>query len=151
MVGRGYRTNESGIRQLRSMLPAQGISVVAAPLPHGNGPQTCLHLMSLISILDECTALVDLPWLAVETVQLLHGRGFRLIEIDSAERPTLACNALSLGSSTILALEENQRTNRKLQEAGFRVLTFPGSEIGINGGGGPTCLTRPLLRRTVSA
>lgn len=147
LVGRGYRTNTSGIEKLRSLLPAHNITVLAAPLPHGNGPETCLHLMSLLSILDERTVLVDLPWLAVETLELLRHRGFRFIEIDHAERSSLACNVLALGNGTLLAFEENRSTNRRLREAGFRVLTFPGSEIGINGGGGPTCLTRPILRR----
>jgi N-dimethylarginine dimethylaminohydrolase len=102
--------------------------------------------MSLISLLDEKTALVDLSWLTVETVELLTARGFHFIEIDPAERDTLACNVLSLGERRLLAIEENRRTNQKLRAAGFDVRTFPGSEICINGSGGPTCLTRPLFR-----
>ena len=102
--------------------------------------------MSLISLLDEQTALVDLPWLAVETVELLQSRGFRFIEIDYSERGTLACNVLALGNNRLMAIEENQKTNVKLRQAGFDVRTFSGSEICINGSGGPTCLTRPLLR-----
>ena len=102
--------------------------------------------MSLISLLDDKTVLVDLPWLAVETLELLKGRGYHLIEIDYSERETLACNVLSLGEKRLLALEENAKTNEKLHAAGFEVRTFPGSELCINGSGGPTCLTRPLLR-----
>jgi len=146
LVGNGYRTNAAGISQLRALLAVSEVDVVAAPLPYGAGPSCCLHLMSLMSLLDEHTALVDLPWLAVETVELLKARGYRFIEIDSAERDTLACNVLALGNKRVLALEENSRTNEKLRAAGFGVLTFPGSELCINGGGGPTCLTRPLLR-----
>jgi N-dimethylarginine dimethylaminohydrolase len=103
--------------------------------------------MSLMSVLDEHTILVDLPWLAVETVELLKARGLRLIEIDYSERDTLACNVLSLGQKRLLAIEENARTNQRIRDAGFDVRTFPGSEICINGAGGPTCLTRPLLRK----
>jgi N-dimethylarginine dimethylaminohydrolase len=102
--------------------------------------------MSLMSMLDERTILVDLPWLAVETVELLRTQGFRLIEIDYSERETLACNVLALGKKRLIALEENAKTNQRLREGGFDVKTFSGSEICINGGGGPTCLTRPLLR-----
>jgi len=101
--------------------------------------------MSLISLLDEKTALVDLPWLAVETVELLKSRNYRFIEIDPAERNGLACNVLSLGRR-LVAIEENGNTNQRLRDAGFQVFTFPGSEICTNGAGGPTCLTRPLLR-----
>ena len=146
LVGRGYRTNSAGIEQLRALLGGRGVEVVAAPLPHGGGPGCCLHLMSLMSMLDEGTVLVDLPWLAAETVQLLCGRGLRFVEIDATERETLACNVLALGKKRLLAIAENERTNERLRGAGFEVRTFAASEIGINGGGGPTCLTRPLLR-----
>jgi N-dimethylarginine dimethylaminohydrolase len=146
LIGSGYRTNPEGIAQLREMLSAIGVEVVSAPLPHGTGPEACLHLMSLMSMLDERTVLVDLPWLAVETVELLKSRGLQLIEIEYAERDTLACNVLSLGGRRLVALSENAGTNGKLREAGFDVRTFSGSELCINGSGGPTCLTRPLLR-----
>jgi N-dimethylarginine dimethylaminohydrolase len=122
------------------------VEVLSAPLPHGSGPSACLHLMSLMSLLDEKTVLVDLPWLAVETLELLKARGYQFIEIDYSERETLACNVLSMGEKRLLALEENAKTNEKLRAAGFDVRTFPGSALCINGGGGPTCLTRPLLR-----
>jgi len=146
LIGRGYRTNASGIQQIRELLSPKGIEVISAPLPYGPGPSACLHLMSLISLLDESTALVDLTWLAVETLEVLQVRGFSLIEIDPVERPTLACNVLSLGGRRLLALEENQNTNERLRRAGFDVQTFPGSELCMNGSGGPTCLTRPLSR-----
>ena len=145
LVGRGYRTNAAGIEQLRSLL-APKVEAIAAPLPHGAGPGSCLHLMSLMSVLDKRTLLVDLPWLAAETVQLLCERGFRLVEIDAAERDTLACNVLALGEGRLLAFEENRRTNERLRAAGFQVHTFAGGELGVNGGGGPTCLTRPIER-----
>lgn len=146
LIGEGYRTNQAGIEQMRTLLSPKGVEVLSAPLPYGPGPSACLHLMSLMSMLDERTILVDLPWLAVKTVELLKGRGFRLIEIEYSERDTLACNVLALGKSRVIAIEENSKTNQRMREAGFDVRTFPGSEICINGAGGPTCLTRPLLR-----
>lgn len=146
LIGHGYRTNAAGIAQIRELLAPKGVEVISAPLPYGPGPSACLHLMSLISLLDQKTALVDLPWLAVETVELLKDRGFKFVEIDYSERDTLACNVLALGGRWLLAIEENRKTNDRLRQAGFDVRTFPGSEICINGSGGPTCLTRPLLR-----
>jgi N-dimethylarginine dimethylaminohydrolase len=148
LIGQGYRTNAAGIAQMRALLQPHGIEVLSAPLPHGTGPSACLHLMSLMSLLDQQTVLVDLPWLAVETVELLQSRGYRLVEIEYSERDTLACNVLSLGDKRLLALEDNRTTNQKLRLAGFDVRTLPGSELCVNGGGGPTCLTRPLLRTT---
>lgn len=146
LVGLGYRTNRHGIEQMRTLLHPHGVELIAAPLPYGPGPSACLHLMSLISLLDETSAIVDLPWLAVETVELLRARGYRFIEIDNTERDTLACNVLSLGENRLVAIDANEKTNKRLREAGFEVFTFSGSEICINGSGGPTCLTRPLLR-----
>jgi len=146
LIGDGYRTNPEGIAQMRAMLAPKGVEVLPAPLPHGGGPAVCLHLMSLMSLLDDETVLVDLPWLAVETVRLLRARGFRMIEIDASERATLACNVLALGRRRLLALEANRKTNERLRGEGFEVRTFAGSELCVNGGGGPTCLTRPLLR-----
>jgi len=151
LIGDGYRTNKAGIEQMRSLLSSKdslkNVDVLSAPLPYGRGPSACLHLMSLMSMLDEQTILADLPWLTVETVELLKERGFRLIEIEYGERETLACNVLSLGNKRVIAIEENVKTNQRLRDAGFDVRTFPGSEICINGAGGPTCLTRPLLRK----
>jgi N-dimethylarginine dimethylaminohydrolase len=146
LIGQGYRTNALGIAQMRELLSRHGVEVLTAPLPYGPGPSACLHLMSLISLLDEKTALVDLPWLAVETVELLRARGYDFIEIEDGERHTLACNVLSLGERRLVAIEENRKTNQRLRDCGFDVYTFSGSEICINGSGGPTCLTRPLLR-----
>jgi N-dimethylarginine dimethylaminohydrolase len=146
LIGHGYRTNQAGIEQLRSLLSAKKVEVLSAPLPYGPGPSACLHLMSLLSMLDEQTVLVDLPWLAVETVELLKERGMRLIEIEYGERDSLACNVLALGQKRLIAIEENARTNQRMRDAGFDVRTFPGSELCRNGSGGPTCLTRPLLR-----
>jgi len=150
LAGRGYRTNASGITALRDLLSPSGVDVISTPLPHGAGPSTCLHLMSLMSMLDESSVLVDLEWLAVETVELFRERGLRLIGIVPEERGTLACNVLSLGKGRLLALEENAATNRRLRDHGFDVRTFPGSEIALNGGGGPTCLTRPVQRLATS-
>jgi N-dimethylarginine dimethylaminohydrolase len=146
LIGHGYRTNPAGIQQIRALLAPHAAEVLSAPLPYGAGPSQCLHLMSLISLIDDRTALVDLPWLSVETVELLKSRGFRFLEIDPRERDTLACNVLALGNNRLIAIEENAKTNARLRQSGFDLRTFPASELCINGSGGPTCLTRPILR-----
>jgi N-dimethylarginine dimethylaminohydrolase len=146
LAGRGYRTNAAGMEQIRTLLSPLGVEVIAMPLPHGGGPERCLHLMSLMSLLDEGAVLVDPSRLAVETMEILLARRFRLIAIDPSERDTLACNVLALGGGRLLAFEENPGTIARLRAAGFDVRAVPGRELGGNGGGGPTCLTRPLLR-----
>ncbi|HXI01845.1 MAG TPA: arginine deiminase family protein, partial [Candidatus Saccharimonadales bacterium] len=120
--------------------------VLQAPLLHGGGPEVCFHLMSILSVPDERVALVDMALAAVETVELLGAMGFRLLPIDPAERETQAANVLSLGNGRVVAIAENVRTNERLAAAGLDVRTFPGDEICQNGSGGPTCLSRPLLR-----
>jgi len=146
LAGRGYRTNGDGIDHLRALLAPAGIEVAAAPLPHFRGPEACLHLMSLLSMIDDATALVDPAWLAVPTLELLRDRGIGLIAIDETERDALACNVLALGDRRLLAMEGSPATHARLRAAGFEVRTFPGRELGRNGGGGPTCLTRPIRR-----
>lgn len=146
LIGEGYRTNAEGIEQMRQLLGRHGVEIIASALPYGPGPDACLHLMSLISILDERAAIVDLPCLSVGTVQLLERRGFTLIETEHDERDALAGNVLALGDNKLLAIAENEKTNARLENEGFEVLTYPGSEISVNGSGGPTCLTRPIWR-----
>ena len=126
LIGHGYRTNPAGIVQMRGLLKPHGVEVLTAPLPYGPGPSACLHLMSLISLLDEKTALVDLPWLAVDTVELLKSRGYTFIEIDASERDTLACNVLSLGNRRLVVIEENRKTNKRAAECRFRGAHIPG-------------------------
>ena len=146
LAGEGYRTNAAGIAQLGAILAEDGAEVLSAPLPFGDGPQCCLHLMSLLSVLDERTMVADLRFLGVPTVETLKDRGFRFVPIEEAERETMAANVLALGGRTLLALAANRETNARLRDAGFEVLTYEGSEISQNGSGGPTCLTRPLVR-----
>ena len=150
LAGRGYRTNAAGIAQIRAILSPGGVDVIPAPLPHGGGPEGCLHLMSLMSMLDDRTVLLDPSRIAVETMEILRGRRLEPIAIDPSERDTLACNVLALGGKRLVAFEENPATIARLRSAGFEVRAVPGRELGGNGGGGPTCLTRPLRRATAT-
>ena len=145
-VGLTYRTNRAGLRQLEALLGDGVDTVIPVPMPHWNGPGECLHLLSAISPVAHDLALVDLRMLPVPFVELLAARGVGLVEIAPQEADTLACNVLALEPGRVIALEENEETNRRLSAAGVEVLTYPGREISIPGTGGPTCLTRPLLR-----
>ncbi len=146
LAGEGYRTNAAGIAQLGGMLAEDGVEVIAVPLPFGDGPHCCLHLMSLISVLDHRTMVADLRFLGVPTFEMLKARGWEFVPIVEDERSTMAANVLALGGRTLLAIAANRGTNARLRDAGFEVLTYEGSEISQNGSGGPTCLTRPLVR-----
>jgi dimethylargininase len=144
LVGLGYRTNEAGAEALRALLP--GVDVLAYDLPHLNGAGEVLHLMSLLSPLDRDLALVYLPLMPVRLVQLLEARGLRLVEVPEDEFWSMGPNVLALGPRRALALDGNPETRRRMEAAGVEVRVYSGETLSRLGDGGPTCLTRPLLR-----
>ena len=146
-VGRGYRTNQSGIDQLRVMLEPIDVTVIAFDLPHWHGAGECLHLMSMISPVAADLAVVYPPLMAVALVQELGERGWRTVEVPDEEFDSMGCNVLALAPGRCLMLDGNPETRRRLEAAGCDVLTYEGSEISLNRQGGPTCLTRPIWRQ----
>ncbi|MET0800436.1 MAG: arginine deiminase family protein, partial [Actinomycetota bacterium] len=145
LVGRGYRTNDEGIDQLRALLGRE-VDVVVFDLPHALGPDACLHLMSFISPLDRDLAVGFLPMMPVRLVELLRDRGFALVEVPEEELGSQGPNVLALAPRVALALDGNPETRRRMEREGVDVRTFVGEEISRKGDGGPTCLTRPLDR-----
>jgi dimethylargininase len=143
-VGHGFRTNAEGLRQLREILT--GIDVLPVDLPYFTGPEACLHLLSLISVVDRDVAVVYPPLLPVPFWKLLQDRGFRLVEVPEEEFPTMGPNVLALAPGQCLMLEGNPETRRRLERAGCGVTTYRGREISLKAEGGPTCLTRPIWR-----
>jgi N-dimethylarginine dimethylaminohydrolase len=144
LVGRGYRTNDAGIRALQSALP--GVDVLAFDLPHLHGFEVVLHLLSLLSPLDADLVVAYLPLLPVRLVQLLEDREIRIVEVPDDEFETMGPNVLALAPRIALALEGNDETRKRLGKVGVDVSVYRGDEISRKGDGGPTCLTRPLLR-----
>ena len=144
LVGLGYRTNEAGVETLRTLLP--DVEVLAFDLPHLNGAGEVLHLMSMLSPLDRDLALVYLPLMPVRLVQLLEDRGIDLVEVPEEEFWSMGPNVLALGPRQALALEGNPVTRGRMEAAGVEVRTYRGETLSKLGDGGPTCLTRPLLR-----
>ena len=145
-AGQGFRTNAEGLRQLREILAPLGVEVVPVELPYFGGPEACLHLLSMISLVDHDLAVVYPSLLAVSFWRLLRDRGIRLIEVPDEEFPTQGPNILALAPRKVLMLEGNPVTQRLLEEAGCEVLTYRGREISLKAEGGPTCLTRPVWR-----
>ncbi len=145
-VGLGYRTNAEGIRQLRALLGSGADRVVPVPLPHWHGPGDVFHLMSMFSPVDRDLAVVYSPLLPVPFRQLLLKKGYELVEVPDEEFESMGCNVLSVGPRRCVALDGNPVTLRRLEAAGAEVHTYQGREISAKGGGGPTCLTRPLVR-----
>lgn len=144
LVAIGYRTNDEAVPALEAAFP--GVEVLAFDLPHWNGAAEVLHLMSFISPLDRDLALVYPRIAPVRLLNLLAERGIRVAEVPDEEFETQGSNVLALGPRRALALEGNDETRRRMEGAGVDVVVYRGDEISRKGDGGPTCLTRPLLR-----
>jgi N-dimethylarginine dimethylaminohydrolase len=147
-VGLGFRTNTEGLRQLQEALTELGVTCIPVQLPYYLGPEACLHLMSIISMVDERLAVAYLPLLPVPFWSCLREHKIRLIEVPEAEFETMGPNVLALAPGQCLMLAGNPVTRQRLEAAGCEVLTYRGNEISLKAEGGATCLTRPILRQT---
>jgi len=145
-VGQGFRTNADGLRQLQEALQELGVEVFPVPLPYFGGADACLHLMSLISVIDHRLAVVYPPLLPVPFWRYLKDRGFQLVEVPDEEFQTMGPNVLALAPRRCLMLRGNPVTKQRLEAAGCEVSTYKGDEISLKTEGGATCLTRPILR-----
>jgi dimethylargininase len=144
LVGIGYRTSPAAVPALAAAFP--GVEVVAFDLPHWNGRDEVMHLMSLISPLDRDLAVVYTRIAPVRLLELLDERGIEIVEVPDDEFATQGPNVLALGPRRALALDGNRETRLRMEAAGVDVVVYKGDEISKKGDGGPTCLTRPLLR-----
>ena len=144
LVGIGYRTNEAAVPALADAFP--GVDVLSFDLPHWNGTAEVMHLMSFISPLDRDLALVYPRIAPVRLLRLLADRNVAVVEVPDEEFESQASNVLALGPRRALALGGNPETRRRMERVGVEVTVYHGDEISKKGDGGPTCLTRPLLR-----
>ncbi len=145
-VGHTYRTNEEGIRQLTNLLAPLGVTVMSVPMPHYKGPSDVFHLMSVLSPVDHNLAVVYSPLIPIVFRNELIARGYELVEVPDAEFDSMGCNVLALAPRVCLMVKGNPITKARLEKAGCKVIEYEGEEISVKGGGGPTCLTRPVMR-----
>src|SRR5262249_20969360 len=121
-------------------------TVVPVELPYWKGPEDVLHLMSFISLLDDDLAVVYRRMLPVPMFELLTVSGVEMIDVPHEEYDTLGCNILAVSPREIIMVAGNPIRRSRLEATGCRISEIDGSEICLPGAGGPTCLTRPLLR-----
>ena len=145
-VGHTYRTNDQGIRQLKALLDPKGIEVIVVELPHYKGKEDVFHLMSILSPVDKNLAVVYSPLMPIKFRNQLLERGYQLIEVPDEEFESMGCNVLAVAPRDCLMVDGNPITKKLLEQAGCQVVAYKGNEISVKGGGGPTCLTRPLKR-----
>jgi len=146
VVGRGYRTNDEAIRQLKEMTADMVDEFIVVQLPHDLGEAECLHLMSFISMVDRDLAVVHSRLMPVFFRQLLIERGIQLVEVPKDEYDSLGCNVLALAPRVCVIPQGNKKTKQQLLDAGATVYEYKGDEITVKGTGGPTCLTCPVVR-----
>jgi N-dimethylarginine dimethylaminohydrolase len=145
-VGRGYRTNDEGVRQLRALLGDAIDSMIEVPLPHWRGPGDVFHLMSILSPVANDVAVVYSPLMPVPFRERLLARGITLIDVPDEEFDSMGANVLAIAPRHAVMVAGNPRTRGRLEKAGVQVDEYSGQEISLKGGGGPTCLTRPIAR-----
>lgn len=143
-VGRSYRTNDAAIEQVRSMLEPEA-RIEAFDLPHDQGPEFCLHLMSVVSPIRDDLAVVYERLAPIRLLEALRARGVELLPLPEEDYPTLGCNVLTIRPGVVVIASGNDATVAMLRAHGVDVHVYEASEIS-RGEGGPTCLTRPLLR-----
>ena len=149
IIGKGFRTNTLGAEQVKDILNSIGITCYIFDLPFYQGKNACLHLMSLISMVDTKSALVYEPLLPVGLWKILDKKNFKIIsapENEFFESDTLSTNVLALAPGECLMLDNLPNTAKVLRNSGIKVTTFRAPALCIGCEGGPTCLTRPLYR-----
>ena len=145
-IGRGYRTNDEGIRQFKELVKDFVDEIIVVPMPHGDGVDACLHLMSIISMVADDLAVVYSKYMPVPFRELLISRGIKLIEVNDKEYDYLGSNVLALAPRVCVLIDRNPEIKQKLIDEGCTVYTYEGHEMSYKGTGGPTCLTSPLAR-----
>lgn len=145
-IGRGYRTNDAGIEAFKRLTEGLIDTYIIVPMPHGDGPDACLHLMSIISLVSDRLAVVYSKYMPIFFRQWLVARGIELIETSDAEYDKLGSNVLALAPDIALMVAGNTDVQTALEARGVKVYTYPGNELSYRGTGGPTCLTCPLER-----
>ena len=145
-VGIAYRSNEEGVRQLKELTAGMIEEIISVPLPHWNGKEDCFHLMSILSPVDRDLAVVYSRLMPVPFREYLISRGIQLVEVPDAEYETMGCNVLTVAPRKCIVISGNPVTKRMLENEGVEVFEFDGENVCRKGGGGPTCLTRPILR-----
>ncbi len=149
-IGRGVRSNQEGIQQVSNLLTPLGISVYGFDLPLWQGEEACLHLMSVISPLADDLALVYSPLLPAAFYQMLKARGIRLVDGDPQEFAAsngLSLNVLPTSPRKVIAVAGFPKTRAAMEAVGCTVEIFEADALCIACEGGPTCLTRPILRQ----
>ncbi len=155
MMGFGTRSNEAGVDMVRERMLGKAVrEFVAVPLPSFR-----VHLDGALMVMAPDLALFHRASLGLfpsyvydeDGVRLqfledyLCEKGVELVYADDTEVRMFGTNIVGLGGGKCVSYEWNERITSILGDRGFDVIGIPGSQLSI-GGGGPHCMTAPILR-----
>jgi N-dimethylarginine dimethylaminohydrolase len=134
------RTNWEGLRNAAEILEPLGYNVRGIQLSSQN-----LHLDMAFNIVAPGVAVCAVEQMPDFFLRMLKKRKFELIEVPSEGVFKHHCNIQCLGDGKVLTFAGNTKVNEKLKSLGLEVITPEITQI-LKGGGGPHCMTFPLLR-----
>ena len=139
-VGMADRTNEAGLGEIKKILEPLGYEVTGVPLK-----KEYLHLDMCFNLVDDHLAVSYRQGLPEEFRELLTKRNIEIIDVPEEAIYLHGCNLQALGEHRVLSLKQNECVNEKLAAKGMEVIELDITEI-LKAGGGPHCMTFPLLR-----
>jgi N-dimethylarginine dimethylaminohydrolase len=145
LAGVGYRTNMEGVNQLKKICGAE-VDVLWFDMPHYKGASDVFHLMSVLSPIDANLAVVYQPLMPVRLIEVLQSRNIAFVDVPEQEFDSMGCNVLAIAPREVVCVKGNPETVHRMESAGAKVHVLKADEISRKGEGGPTCLTRPLVR-----
>lgn len=161
IAGRGPRTQTAGLRELRAAMEPDGWSDwLVVDFASMARDVRLAHLDLGFNVVGERTALVYGPLLRAPAklhgeggprggtfAELLETAGFDPVEVSGAIQARGGINVLSLRPRQVVAYDEALEAglDELLAHAGVKPVAVPGHNL-IRSGGGPRCMSMPLVR-----
>lgn len=154
-IGFGPRSNLQGIKKLIGNFKKTSIKeIVLIPLPSFR-----VHLDGAFMFVDQYLTVIHEPSISYQPAQIISGhsskkepfidylrwKGIRTIIVSDEETKNFAPNIFSIGAGKVISYEWNTGVIKELEKRGLDVITIKGKEL-VKGGGGPHCMTCPILR-----
>ena len=150
----GLRGNMEGLRQVEQVLMDMGVEDIhVAHLPgylysrqhQVGGSSGIFHLDMTFGMAHYGIGVLWPGGVGYDTILWLQDKGVDLIEIPDEEIHTCAPNLLPIAPKKVIVSAFNLKMTEELRKRGIEVIELDLSEF-AKGGGGPTCLTLPLIR-----
>jgi len=150
----GLRGNMEGLRQVEQVLRNHGVEDIhIAHLPgylyerkrQVGGSSGIFHLDMTFGMAYYKIGVLWPGGVGYDTILWLESKGVDIIEVPDEELNMCAANLLPIAPKKVIVSSINLKVTRELRKRGIDVIELDLSEF-AKGGGGPTCLTLPLIR-----